>query len=91
MVPHRGRPPVSLIETHKVQTALLLSPDSMEPIAMAFERADVDALLLRELYQHLGFYCGEWLGLRAVLQRAATQDRGSPSKHASNMCSPTTV
>jgi hypothetical protein len=49
-----------MTDKRKVQTAVLGSPDSHEPILMPFERAD--AILLRQAYSARRFFCGEWLG-----------------------------
>jgi hypothetical protein len=50
----------AVLDTRKVQTAVLRAPESLQPIAMPFER--IDAILLRDRYAHEGFFCGEWLG-----------------------------
>ncbi|MBG0825723.1 hypothetical protein HS048_34115 [Planomonospora sp. ID91781] len=47
-------------DTRKVQTAVLGSPDSHDPILMPFER--IEAERLRGRFGARGFYCGEWLG-----------------------------
>ncbi|MEU4517064.1 hypothetical protein AB0G05_46920, partial [Nonomuraea wenchangensis] len=49
-----------MTDKRKVQTAVLSSRDSHEPIVMPFERAD--AILLRSRYSSRRFFCGEWLG-----------------------------
>nr|WP_157554405.1 competence protein CoiA family protein [Herbidospora sakaeratensis] len=49
-----------MTDKRKVQTAVLSSPESHEPILMPFER--VDAILLRSKYSAKRFFCGVWLG-----------------------------
>ncbi|TDC69043.1 hypothetical protein E1200_09710 [Actinomadura sp. GC306] len=49
-----------MLDPRKVQTAVLDGPMSLHPIAMPFDRPS--AKLMRDRYQHRGFYCGKWLG-----------------------------
>ncbi|NKZ05496.1 hypothetical protein [Actinomadura latina] len=49
-----------MLDLRKVQTTVLDGPMSLHPIAMPFDRPS--ARLMRDHYQHRGFYRGKWIG-----------------------------